>query len=87
MFTVIYNADPNAALGNEHTAKLHKCIEVRESSFQTNSEAISFLLECSSPITKLDELMTKEEFPIAEGRFLTLGDVILNDDINYLDEN
>lgn len=87
MFTVIYNADPNAPIGQDHVSKLHKCIEIRKQNFQSNSEAISFLLECSSPITKLDELMVKEEFPIAEERFLTLGDVVLNDDIDNLEEN
>ena len=52
----------------------------------TVGEAINFRLECTYGITQLEQLMTKDEFPIAEEGFITLGDVVIEGEINDLEE-
>ena len=86
MVKVEYFGDPNAAISKNHTSALHRCKEKMSCEFETAGEAINFRLECTYGITPLEQLMTKDEFPIAEERFITLGDVVIEGEINDLEE-
>ncbi len=57
MITVLYNADPNEALDINHRASFSRCTVQEKRVFNTQSEAVRFWFECSSPITKIEHLV------------------------------
>ena len=86
MIQVIYNANPNAPIGKNHIDALHRCREVQTKEFNTTDEARNFWFECSSPITSLDELMPKSDFPILDEKYLNIDSIIIKNEDSVLTE-
>ena len=58
-FAVRYNSNPMLVTGN-HMPDLRDILfvpQTDERNFEERSEAIAFLMECTSPITKIEELV------------------------------
>ena len=55
-FVVRYNSDPTLITGN-HESDIMFLTDTDERNFDEQGEAIVFLMECISPITKLEELV------------------------------
>lgn len=57
MYCIIYNADPNEALDINHRASFSRCTVQDERVCLTQSEAVRFWFECTSPITPLHTIV------------------------------
>lgn len=55
-FVVRYNSDPMLVTDN-HKSDIIFLLDTDERNFDEQDEAIVFLMECTSPITKLEELV------------------------------
>lgn len=55
-FVVRYNSDPMLVTDN-HKSDIIFLLDTDERNFDEQGEAIVFLMECTSPITKLEELV------------------------------
>ncbi len=57
---VEFNADPELPLDEQHKGTPIRCKVRREKEFKNFDEAREFIIECTNPITTLDELNNKE---------------------------
>lgn len=58
---VHYMKSPNIAKEKAHTAPLYACTEQDAKSFRSTEDAITFWLECSKPLSSLEDIMHTEK--------------------------
>lgn len=52
---------PNIAKEKAHMAPLYSCTEQDAKSFRSTEDAISFWLECSKPLSSLEDIMCTDK--------------------------
>jgi len=58
---VHYMKSPNIAKEKAHTAPLYACTEQDAKSFKCTEDAIAFWLECSRPLSSLEDIMSTDK--------------------------